>query len=1334
MAETRRTLAIDLRFTENPNNNRLLSSLQARTQAQANTHAQSLAKLVSAATSVDEAGLRLNLSRVENVTKQTASTIGISFQTSFNAGIAGSTAFANAWQQRAQAIQRDTKITFRVFVSEAQTAGRGAEESLRRGLTGSVFDQLRTKATGTFAAIRAQAGSALSGLGGGGSSGGGSGLLGTVLGFAGGGILGSVVTSAFGGVFDKVKGIASQGLDFNALEESATISLTRILGNAQAARTEIERLKKDGLEAPVDFRGLLTIDQRLLNASFNAKLLRDNLVPFTQGSALIAGTDDFDEKLNGISRALAQMAQKSRLSNEELGQLADRQIPAYKLLGEAIGKSTDEVFRLAESGQLDGLKTAELLVKRIAGEAAKVGPEVKNSFAVLSSNLSDLQEQAAGRATQNLFRDAKDLLKIATGNDAQKIIGNIAGGFDSVEGKVSGLLRVAVESLKSGNLFDVGQKTVEGLAQGIAANAQGAWDKAKELGGGVLDAVKRVLEIQSPSKKMRELGEYAADGFVDGLVDRTSEGFKRWATQIEKIGGEEFIKAIERIAKRVGANPNDLLGVMAFESKLNPRATNRDTNATGLIQFLPGTARSFGTSRESLLKQTGLEQLAYVEKYLSQFGKVLDTTEKVYSAVLRGKVLNDPNTTLFREGTLAFSQNAGLDKDRSGAITLAEAAAQVRRQGFTRPGLGGLTIPGGEVITDVRGQLEPVALNLTKINAQLDHVPPAFQQSAAAASQAAQQTKELSGATATAAEQAKNFAEVWRNPLDQQIKKTREEIAQIGQHLDSKALLAQLEAIKQLKQAEEDAILHQIALRTDLANKTVFSANRANAAVLDHLNREVRGVTEIVASAKVGVIDTIFSSADRAIDKLTDKLGVFKHLVADVLSGLTRLALAPALTALAGGNQAAAGGGGGFNIGGINFGGGSGGFTTPSFSGAQIPGVGGGGGGTGSGGGLNIGGFNLGGLRSIVSRIPGLGGLFNRGAAASNSGLIPLSDVNSRVFGGLGADTALGRAAGVSQTSLAAPSLLSSLGATGALAGGGILGSLLGGKSPTGRLLGGIGGSLLGGSIAATGLFGGGLGAALPALFTNPITAVVGAALLGGAAIFRLLHGRDLRALAKTIKEVHAINVETRGEGEGLLKQIKKIGQDTYGNRWQDHRAELVQQQSVIDLLTQYAVGTGQNNSPLVRNKQLQDPFDPRNNFVRRYTGGIVPGSTRTYDYVPVLANGGEWVSAARTVQRETPTNFAALEAGVARITPIGSNQAPPELLARLDSLEVAIESLAATQQMLAQVLGTLGAVPEGHVLLAGLGQNPPGLGAALGTLLANGNLASFTDSFRNQQ
>lgn len=151
----------------------------------------------------------------------------------------------------------------------------------------------------------------------------------------------------------------------------------------------------------------------------------------------------------------------------------------------------------------------------------------------------------------------------------------------------------------------------------------------------------------------------------------------------------EFISEIEAMAGRLDTQPEYLLAVMSFETGGSFAPDQRNfagSGATGLIQFMPATARGLGTSTDALAQMNSVEQLRFVEAYFAQpmYRGQLSTLEGVYTAVLSGRATADPNATLttpagnqFVRGNPEYTWNAALDLNGDGRITAGEATAQV---------------------------------------------------------------------------------------------------------------------------------------------------------------------------------------------------------------------------------------------------------------------------------------------------------------------------------------------------------------------------------------------------------------------------------------------------------------------------------------------------------------------------------------------------------------------------------------------------------------------------------------------------------------------------------
>ena len=159
--------------------------------------------------------------------------------------------------------------------------------------------------------------------------------------------------------------------------------------------------------------------------------------------------------------------------------------------------------------------------------------------------------------------------------------------------------------------------------------------------------------------------------------------------QIQGVRGNrhvtaEFLNGVGQMAQRLGTRPEYILSVMSFETggTFNPAQRN-GIGATGLIQFLPGTATGLGTTTAELARMSSVEQLRYVESYFNQphFRGRLGSLEGLYTAVLSGRARANSDDVLFTRGTRAYEQNP-LDWNNDGQITAGEAVTPVAARMF----------------------------------------------------------------------------------------------------------------------------------------------------------------------------------------------------------------------------------------------------------------------------------------------------------------------------------------------------------------------------------------------------------------------------------------------------------------------------------------------------------------------------------------------------------------------------------------------------------------------------------------------------------------------------
>jgi len=144
---------------------------------------------------------------------------------------------------------------------------------------------------------------------------------------------------------------------------------------------------------------------------------------------------------------------------------------------------------------------------------------------------------------------------------------------------------------------------------------------------------------------------------------------------------KEFLDKTKAISERIGCDYRDLLAVMNSESGLNAAARNPNGGATGLIQFMPATARMLGTTTEELTRMSPTQQLDYVEKFFNTIKKQAGMDGKrlsgadLYSLVFLPGRAN--RSVLTQQGENFYSANRGLDLDRNGDISKQDLARRV---------------------------------------------------------------------------------------------------------------------------------------------------------------------------------------------------------------------------------------------------------------------------------------------------------------------------------------------------------------------------------------------------------------------------------------------------------------------------------------------------------------------------------------------------------------------------------------------------------------------------------------------------------------------------------
>lgn len=263
-----------------------------------------------------------------------------------------------------------------------------------------------------------------------------------------------------------------------ALEQNK-IAFETMLGSAKKAEAFLKELREFAKPTQFTFEQLQDAARRMMAFGFSA----EQVVPMlTDIGDAAAGLGIGAEGVDRITLALGQMQAKTKVSAQEMMQLTEAGVPAWRYLAMAMGLSTAEVMKLSEQG----LIPANLAIQAIlAGMRQDFGGMMAKQAQTAASSLSglsdDLNELAADLST-TLLPVAKELIRQA--REAVQWFGALPDGVKQSSIQFVGLVAaigpamIGLASLSSGMSALIGMgkmaiPVVQGLSMAVSAYRSG---------------------------------------------------------------------------------------------------------------------------------------------------------------------------------------------------------------------------------------------------------------------------------------------------------------------------------------------------------------------------------------------------------------------------------------------------------------------------------------------------------------------------------------------------------------------------------------------------------------------------------------------------------------------------------------------------------------------------------------------------------------------------------------------------------------------------------------------------------------------------------------------
>ena len=164
------------------------------------------------------------------------------------------------------------------------------------------------------------------------------------------------------------------------------IGFETMLKSKKKATKFMDSAKKFASVTPFDTSAVVSNAQRMLAYGFSDKDIIPDLTKIGNASAALGAGE---EGISRVSRALGQMKTNGRLNAEDMNQLTDVGINAWKYLADAEGKSIAQIREMSQKGEISGDKAVNTILNGLKEFDGMMDKTSNSTVSGLMSNIKD---------------------------------------------------------------------------------------------------------------------------------------------------------------------------------------------------------------------------------------------------------------------------------------------------------------------------------------------------------------------------------------------------------------------------------------------------------------------------------------------------------------------------------------------------------------------------------------------------------------------------------------------------------------------------------------------------------------------------------------------------------------------------------------------------------------------------------------------------------------------------------------------------------------------------------------------------------------------------------
>lgn len=171
--------------------------------------------------------------------------------------------------------------------------------------------------------------------------------------------------------------VAVTGVNYNKLQQSSRAALTTMLGSAQAANAQMDKLDEFARNSPFSKATFIKAQQQMLAFGIETK----NVIPYMdalQNAVAAAGGSNND--IAGLAEIMAKIKSSAKITAVDLMQFGNYGVDAATMIGNAMGMTGAQIREAITAGTLDADLALDALAQGMSTKFDGAAANVKNTF------------------------------------------------------------------------------------------------------------------------------------------------------------------------------------------------------------------------------------------------------------------------------------------------------------------------------------------------------------------------------------------------------------------------------------------------------------------------------------------------------------------------------------------------------------------------------------------------------------------------------------------------------------------------------------------------------------------------------------------------------------------------------------------------------------------------------------------------------------------------------------------------------------------------------------------------------------------------------------------